>query len=164
MQAEEIEEVKRAIKEAEAQQDVLKKEDAKQTAAGTKIRNEVKRLEVVLANIELKRDEILKKAQLEEVSPVIRPFWPGFLLSGMVEVATLLCLRTLQLGLQPSPGGGMGGVGHVHGIFNLRGFHVLQLCFSLQGKQWAVRSRMQLLPCCDFKLEPGSKYKCTMIR
>ena len=71
MQAEEIEEVKQAIKEAEAQQEALKKEDAKQTAAGTKVRNEVKRLEVVLANIELKRDEILKKAQLEEVS--VRP-------------------------------------------------------------------------------------------
>ena len=63
--------MKRAIKEAEVQQNALKKADAEQTAKGTKIRNEVKRLEVALANIELNRDEILKKAQLEEVS--VRP-------------------------------------------------------------------------------------------
>lgn len=61
--------MKQAIKEAEAEVDALKKVDKEQTAQGSKVRQEAKRLEVLLGNVVLKRDEILKKAQLEEVTP-----------------------------------------------------------------------------------------------
>jgi hypothetical protein len=65
---EEAKKLKQAIKEAEAEVEALKKADKEQTAQGSKVRQEVKRLEVVLDNVVLKQAEILKKAHLEEVS------------------------------------------------------------------------------------------------
>lgn len=60
--------LKQAIKEAETEVETLKRVDKEQTTQGSKVRQEAKRLEVVLDNVVLEQAEILKKAQLEEVS------------------------------------------------------------------------------------------------